>query len=233
MAGDILGARRSHARSAEFSFSHLFSLSHVSDHGRSICRRNETNTLPLVSDEKTSFQSFAGNMALELSLYDLLLVAESSIRAPTRNSNRVCLALGFSVARSCCNLRPTVLGIARVSQEHHMFRRRRATGNERLRPGKENDKSHDVHVCGVLDMFASLVRVLPMHPHVSFVRGVWEMYVFCVTYYFFMSSSLVNPFLYAWSLPKYRSALCKLLLLKGKAANRVRVSPASYNINTA
>ena len=47
-----------------------------------------------------------------------------------------------------------------------------------------------------------------------------EMYLFSVFYYLFMLRALINPFVFAWRLPKYRSAF-KLLVKRLTSRNRV------------
>lgn len=53
-----------------------------------------------------------------------------------------------------------------------------------------------------------------------------EMYLFCAFYYIFMLKSLLNPFLYAWRLSKFRRAISRIMPCCCRCATR-RVSTGS------
>lgn len=54
----------------------------------------------------------------------------------------------------------------------------------------------------------------------------YEMYLFAIFYYIFVMKSLLNPFLYAWRLPKFRTVF-KTLLKRGRSNPRVEVMSVS------
>lgn len=62
----------------------------------------------------------------------------------------------------------------------------------------------------------------------------YQMYLFAIFYYIFTMKSLLNPFLYAWRLPKYK-AVFKTLLKTGRNNHRrievINLSETSWDVN--